>query len=206
MFVIVAGCGRLGAGLASLLSARGNDVVVVSRKIDLKWLGPEFDGVTVEGDPADGATLESAGIRKAGLFVAATSDDVVNAMAVQLAKRAFGVPMAIARMTDPVRERFYRSLGLETVCPTTTGINQIMDAIHGSEFASLEGALDPELAGVEPPEDWLGKRVAELSIPRGRRVVGLERGGRILDAPRAGAVARGDVLILRKIRAEEATA
>ena len=92
MFVLVVGCGRLGAGLARVLSMQGNDVVVVSGRIDTRWLGADFDGVTVEGNPIDEGVLESAGIRKAGLFVAATSEDVVNAMAVQVAKEIFHVP------------------------------------------------------------------------------------------------------------------
>jgi trk system potassium uptake protein len=198
MFVIVAGCGRLGAGLARVLSTQGNDVVVVSEKIDLKWLGAEFDGVTVEGNPIDEDVLESAGIRKAGLFVAATSEDVVNAMAVQVAKEVFHVPLALARMTDPARERFYRELGLSTVCPTSTGINQILDTVQRSAFDSLKGYLDPDLAGILPPPEWIGKRLDAFPLAGGRRVIGLERKGRVVPAERGTVLAAGDVLILRR--------
>jgi trk system potassium uptake protein len=198
MFVMVIGCGRLGAGLARLLSTKGNDVVVVSEKIDVKWLGSDFDGVTVEGDPVDGKVLESAGIRKAELFVAATATDVVNAMAAQLAKEVFRVPIAIARMADPAREAFYRGMGLDTVCPTTTGINQILDTIQRSGFASLKAYLDPDIAGISLPSNWIGKKVAELPLPQGRRLIGIERRGRISVPEGAATLAKGDVLILRR--------
>jgi trk system potassium uptake protein len=132
MFTVIAGCGRLGAGLAKVLSGQGHDVVVVAEEIDRNRLGNGFDGITVSGNPTDGDVLQKAGIGTAELFVAATSDDSTNVMAIQVAKEVFHVPTVLARISDPDRERFYRSLGLNTVCPTTTGIKQILDLIRGS--------------------------------------------------------------------------
>lgn len=198
MYVMIIGCGRLGAGLARVLSSQGNDVVVVSERIDVKWLGPDFDGVTVEGDPLDREVLESAGIRKAGVFVAATSEDVTNAMAVQIAKEVFKVPMALARMTDPARERFYREMGLETVCPTSTGINQILDALQRRAFNALGTYLDPDIAGIMLPSGWAGKKLGAAPLPGGRRAIGLERKGRLLAAEAGLILAEGDIIILRR--------
>ncbi len=130
MFMMVAGCGKLGAGLARVLSAQGHDVVVVAEEIDPKRLGGEFDGVTVAGSPIDEDVLESAGVKKADMFVAATADDAVNAMAVQMARELFHVPVTLARITDPGMEAFYRELGLDTVCPTSTSIAQILALIE----------------------------------------------------------------------------
>ena len=204
MYVMIIGCGRLGAGLARVLSSQGNDVVVVSEQVDMKWLGPDFDGVTVEGDPLDHEVLEAAGIRKAGVFVAATSEDVTNAMAVQIAREAFKVPMALARMTDPARERFYREMGLETVCPTSTGINQILDALQRSAFSALGAYLDPDLAGIMLPPGWAGRKLGSVALPEGRRAIGLERKGRLMAAEAGLVLAEGDVLILRRRQGREA--
>lgn len=205
MFVIVAGSGRLGAGLARTLSMQGNDVVVVSKSLDSRWLGAEFDGVTIEGDPIEEEVLERAGIRKAEIFVAATSEDVVNAMAAQIAREVFGVPLAIARMTDPARERFYGELGLVTVCPTSTGINQILDRIQGSIFSVLNAVLDPGIAGVHPAAEWLGKSLGAIRLPGSRRVLGLERKGRLLPYEANCLVQEGDILVLRGARGGEAS-
>lgn len=198
MFVMIAGCGRLGAGLAGVLASRGNDLVVVSETIDLKWLGPDFDGLTVVGDPADAEVLAAAGIEKADLFVAATSDDAVNAMAAQIASAIFRVPLAVARVADPSRERFYRAMGIRTVCPTTTGINQILDATQGGDYEALSGYIDPCLAGVVPPSEWVGRRLGELRPPRGRRIAGIERDGKVSPPRPSLLVKKDDVLILRK--------
>jgi trk system potassium uptake protein len=198
MFVMIAGCGRLGAGLAGVLASRGNDLVVVSETIDPKWLGPDFDGLTVVGDPADADVLREAGIEKADLFVAATSDDAVNSMAAQVAATVFRVPLAVARITDPSRERFYRAMGIRTVCPTSTGINQILDAIQGSDYEALSGSIDPCLAGVVPPSEWVGRKLGELRPPRGRRIVGIERDGIVSPPKQSLPVKKDDVLLLRK--------
>lgn len=206
MFVIVVGGGRLGSGLARALSSRGNDVVVISKKVDPRWLGPDFDGITLEGNPIDQDLLEEAGIRKAEVFVAATSDDVVNAMAVQIAREVFSVPLALARITDPARERFYRSQGLDTVCPTATGINQILDLIWRQSSPTLEGMLDPGLAGVLPLPEWQGLALGELPHQAGRTVLGIERGGAILSPQPSLVLSPGDVLILRRMPAREAQA
>lgn len=204
MYVMIIGCGRLGAGLARVLSAQGNDVVIVSERVDMKWLGPDFDGVTVEGDPLDRDVLESAGIRKAGVFVAATSEDVTNAMAVQIAKEVFRVPMALARMTDPARERFYREIGLETVCPTSTGINQILDALQRRAFGALGAYLDPNIAGIMLPPGWAGRQLGKVALPEGRRAIGLERKGRLFAAEAGLVLTEGDILILRRRDSMEA--
>jgi trk system potassium uptake protein TrkA len=198
MFVMVVGSGRLASGLARVLSSRGNDVVVVAESVDSRWLGSDFDGVVVEGNPIDEEVLESAGIRKAEIFVAAAPDDVVNAMAAQVAKAVFGVKLALARLTDPARERFYRSIGVDTVCPTSTGINQVLDMIQRASFSSLRGYVDPGIVGIVPPPEWIGQRLSDLPLPQDRRVLGLERKGRLLQAEAGIILGEGDRLLLER--------
>ncbi len=130
MFIMIAGSGKLGAGLARVLSASGHDVVVVAEGIDPRRLGGEFDGVTVSGSPIDEDVLESAGAGKAGLFIAVTADDAINAMAVQMAGELFHVPLTLARIADPALESFYKALGLDTICPTSTAIERILELIE----------------------------------------------------------------------------
>lgn len=198
MFVMVAGSGRLASGLARVLSSFGHDVVVVAERIDARWLGSEFDGVVVEGNPIDEEVLESAGIRKADIFVAAAPDDAVNAMAAQVAKAVFGVRLALARLVDPARERFYRSIGVDTVCPTSTGINQVLDMIQRSSFSSLRGYVDPGLVAIAPPPEWIGLRLSDLPVPADRRVLGLARKGRLVQAEAGTVLAEGDRLFLER--------
>jgi trk system potassium uptake protein TrkA len=196
MFVIVAGCGRLGAGLAKVLSAQGKDVVVVAESIDQKRLGNDFDGVTVSGSPIDEDVLKKAGIEKAQLFVAATADDNLNIMAIQIAKEVFHVPMVLARVSDGEREKFYKGMGLSTVCPTTTGINQILGLIQKSLFAPLAGYIDPDLVGVRPLPEWVGRPAGKIDLGDERRLVGVVRRDGSPDIDQGRPIEKDDTLIL----------
>jgi trk system potassium uptake protein TrkA len=139
MLAIVLGCGRLGAGLAKVVSAQGHDVVVVDEAIDRRRLGNDFDGVAIAGSPIDEDVLRRAGIETAELLVAATADDSTNVMAIQVAKEVFHVPLVLARVSDPERERFYREFGLSTVCPTSMGINQILELVRTARTGRRNG-------------------------------------------------------------------
>lgn len=198
MYIVIAGSGRLGSGLARTLSEEGEDVAVVDRPIDWRRLGADFDGLTVEGSPLDLEVLKAAGIRKARLFVAATQDDNLNAAAVEAAKGIFKVPMAVARFMDPERERFYRSLGVDTVCPTTTGMNQVLDYIRNAEFSALAAAVDPTVTCVVAREDWIGQPLSRLRPGKGRRVLGLVRDGRLHGAAERLQVRVGDSLVVAR--------
>ncbi len=203
MLVIVLGCGRLGAGLAKVLSGQGHDVVVVDEVIDRKRLGSEFDGVIVAGSPADEDVLRKAGIAEARLVVAAMPDDNTNVMAIQVAKEVFHVPMVLARISDPDREKFYRGLGLNTVCPTATGINQILDLIQNGSLSILPGYIDPDLVGVRPDEAWIGKPLGQIQAPGDRRLIGVAtRDGEASSDPRR-AIGKDDTLILVRRRGAE---
>lgn len=200
MFVIVAGCGQLGAGLARGLSSSGDDVVVVDEQADQQRLGSGFDGVVVRGSPTDVDVLREAGIENAQLLVAVTADDNTNVMAIQIAKQVFAVPMVLARISNPEREHFYRGLGLSTVCPTTTGINQILGMIQKSELSALSVQIDGNLVGVRPAADWVGKPAGEIPIPEGRRLVAIAHAGEVRNIDPARLIAQDDTLILIRSR------
>ncbi|CAA9564889.1 MAG: TrkA-like protein [uncultured Thermomicrobiales bacterium] len=133
MNIVVMGCGRVGARVASILDHNGHNVTVVDTDEQaFRRLVPEFGGDTVIGTGIDEDVLRSAGIQDANAFVAVTNGDNRNIMAAQVAKQIFGVPEVIVRIYDPVREDTYRRLGLTTVCPTTTISALIMDHVIGA--------------------------------------------------------------------------
>jgi trk system potassium uptake protein len=196
MFVVVAGCGRLGAGLAKVLSSQGYDVVVVGDDIDQKRLGGEFDGTTVQGVPIDEDVLRRAGIEKADLLAAVTSDDNMNVMITQVAKEIFHVPMVLARISDPEREEFYKNLGLNVVCPTNTGINQILNLIRQNTLPTLSGYIDPRVIGVKPNKEWVGKKPGDLTLPPDRKCIGILLKDQIVSVDSKREIKKDDILIL----------
>jgi trk system potassium uptake protein TrkA len=60
-------------------------------------------------------------------------------MACQIARLVFNVPKVITRIYDPIREQTYRSLGLETICPTIIGSERIREALLAPKIAQESG-------------------------------------------------------------------
>lgn len=109
MYVIIAGCGRLGAHLATSLSDKGLDVAVVDGDSkNFSKLGPGFDGITVTGVPIDEDILRKAGIEKADALAVVSPEDNMNIMAALIARDMFNVPKVYVRVGDPEKAEFYR--------------------------------------------------------------------------------------------------
>ncbi len=130
MRVVILGCGRTGAQLAKTMTEAGHQVSVIDRRsAAFKRLGPGFAGQVVVGTGIDEDVLRRAGIEQADAFVAVTNGDNTNVMAAQVAKEIFGVHRVICRIYDPLREEIYRTLGLDTICPTLWGATQIREML-----------------------------------------------------------------------------
>ena len=138
MRVVVMGCGRVGARIATILDHNGHSVGVIDTDSRaFRRLPADFKGDTVIGTGIDEDVLRLAGIEKAKAFVAVTNGDNRNIMAAQVARLMFNVPEVVCRIYDPVREDAYRRLGLTTVCPTTTISAQILDHVIGADDAGM---------------------------------------------------------------------
>jgi trk system potassium uptake protein TrkA len=138
MKVVIMGCGRVGARIATILDHNGHAVAVIDTDPRaFRRLPSDFKGDTIIGTGIDEDVLKLAGIEKAKAFVAVTNGDNRNIMAAQVARLMFNVPEVVCRIYDPVREDSYRRLGLTTVCPTTTISAQIIDHVIGADDALL---------------------------------------------------------------------
>ena len=103
MFVLIAGGGRTGARLASLLINQNYKVrMIENRRNLLGLLHQELPTeVIYEGNPVDPNILEAAGIREVHAVAAVTSDDSTNLAICFLGKTMFEVPRTIARVNNP---------------------------------------------------------------------------------------------------------
>ncbi len=130
MYIILVGCGRVGAQLATMLSQEGHAVVVVDDDPDsFKRLSENFSGSTIQGNGIDEDVLRGAGIERADAVVTATNGDNTNIMVAQIAQEIYGVERVVARCYDPVRSNAYEMLGLKTICPTTVGAEMLREVI-----------------------------------------------------------------------------
>jgi len=120
MKIVIMGCGRVGAQLATLLEQDSHEITILD--IDahsFQRLPPDFRGTALLGNGMDEEVLRRAGIEEADVFVAMTQGDNRNVMAAQIAKHIFNVPRVISRIYDPLRQELYNTLDIEAFSPTT---------------------------------------------------------------------------------------
>jgi trk system potassium uptake protein len=131
MKVVIMGCGRVGAQLATILDREGHDVTVLDIRGSQfeRFLPDDFGGQKLVGDGRDQDVLRDAGVEGADAFVSCTAGDNRNVMAAQMAKVLFNVPRVVCRIYDPLREEMYKMLGLRTISPTKVGAKLLMDAL-----------------------------------------------------------------------------
>ena len=104
MFVLIAGGGRTGTRLASLLVNQNYKVRLIEHRRELlTHLHQELPTeVIYEGNFGDPNVLDAAGAREAHVVAAVTNEDSVNLSVCFVSKTMFDVPRTIARVNNPV--------------------------------------------------------------------------------------------------------
>lgn len=131
MNVVIMGCGRVGARLATMMDAEGHKVTILDiEPYSFRRLPANFSGIALVGNGIDEDSLRKAEIEKADVFVAVTQGDNRNVMAAQIAKHIFNVPKVVCRIYDPIREEMYQTLGIKTISPTKVGAELLKEVIE----------------------------------------------------------------------------
>jgi len=135
MHVLIAGCGRVGSGLARDLVTQGFDVAIIDESPEaFHLLGDDFPGQFVVGRALDWDTLRRAGIHDAVAFVACTDGDNTNIVVAQIAQRKYGIRCVVARVYDPLRAELFAQVGINTVCPTRDVRVSLFDAVRACQI------------------------------------------------------------------------
>jgi trk system potassium uptake protein len=165
MYIIIAGCRKVGSNLALELSQENHDVVVIdSDPGHFTALGSGFNGVTIAGLPIDEDVLRSAGVEQADALAAVTDDDNMNIMVSQVARELFHVPHVITRVYDPQRETIMGKMGLTTICPTTLAVAKIKSQLLNEspvETLNIHGT-GVSFRVIKPQRRFLGKNMGEI--------------------------------------------
>ena len=136
MKAIVIGSGRVGSAVALELRTAGWDVAVIDEREEaLGRLGDAWTGEFYVGHGMDLQLLRDAGIEDADAVVVTTDGDNSNIVIGQMAQKQFAVPSVVVRILDPARAGFYTSRGLNVVCPTSSAIQTLTEAVRAGEGA-----------------------------------------------------------------------
>jgi trk system potassium uptake protein TrkA len=138
-YIIVAGCSRFGANIASMLSLQGKDVVVLDNySSSFRKLSPDYSGFTIVADATDIDELTRAGIEKADIVVAATNDDNTNIMIAQIASKIFNVPKVVSRLYDTEKEIVYQDFNIQIIYPSRLSMNEFEKLILTEDVEVLK--------------------------------------------------------------------
>lgn len=206
MYIIIAGCRKIGSNLALLLSEENHDIVVVdSDPTNFDLLGSGFNGITITGMPIDEDVLRSAGIEKADALAAVTNDDNMNVMVSEIARDLFHVPAVITRLYDPEREMVFRKMGLTTICPTTLAVDRLRNMlIPPSELATLDiGGTAVRFRIIKPARRLWGRSLSETKEPY---IFGVIRKGRFQIACAKTVILEDDSLVIPEYAQQEGEA
>lgn len=138
-YVIIIGCGRLGANIANTLSDNDEDVLIMdTQKNAFRRLTSDFGGLSVVANGTDMESLNNAQIKRATSVIAVTNHDNTNIMIAQIARDVFHVDNVIARLYDPERESVYQALGIKTICPAALSAKEVDKILekHGEKVQS----------------------------------------------------------------------
>ncbi|NCA96979.1 MAG: TrkA family potassium uptake protein [Bacteroidia bacterium] len=123
--VLVIGCGRLGANIATLASEKGQNVLVIDRNVNaFDRLHESFAGYKIIGDATDLSLLEEAFIKTAKEVVIATGDDNINLFLAHVASVIYEVPSVFVRLDDPERGALLAGLKVKAIYPFELSINK----------------------------------------------------------------------------------
>lgn len=206
MYIVIAGGGKVGSYLATILLRSGNDVAVIEQKLaTADRLSVQLEGryLVIHGDGCDSRYQEDAGIRGADVFVATTGQDDSNLVSCEIAQRVFHVPRCIARVNNPKNERIFREVGIECVSSTTLIANLIEEeALLGSVsvVSSLNHGNVALAEVVVPPmrhfsnED--GVLVGEIPLPDNAIIAAIASKGEVEVANEESLLFPGDKAIV----------
>lgn len=184
MYIVINGGGKVASYLARTMLDSGHDVALIEKREEVvEKLTSELPtrALIIHGDGCDASYQDDAGLSRADVFVASTGDDDDNLVACQLAKTAFGVPRAIARVNNPKNERIFNALGIEAISSTTIISRMIEEEATVGDIRTLIALRKGNMAivEIELPIDRCvvcNKEVAALNLPSDCILVAIVRG------------------------------
>jgi trk system potassium uptake protein TrkA len=191
--------------------AEGEEVLVIEKNpIKVDRIIRELDGTAIQGDGAEVATLELAGVERADVVAAVTGHDEDNLIIAQVAKNRFNVPRTVARINNPRNEFIFSTLGIDApVSATQVILASIQQRIPGHPFIHLltlqEGGI--EFVELDLPA-WgsaVGKRMSDISLPEDTAVPLLIRDGRPVVVQADTLLLAGDRLLAVTTSQQEST-
>jgi trk system potassium uptake protein TrkA len=188
MNVIIVGGGKVGSHLAEILLHGGHAVRVVDDRPEIiERLHSELPkGTVVFGEMSSPATLEEAGIGKAGVLAAVTDKDEANLVITTLAKFEFRVPRVISRVNNPKNGwLFTPEMGVDVAISQADMMARLIaEEMSLGDMMTLmklrKGSFSLVEEKVHPDSEANGKAIRDLNLPEECVLVAVIRKGDLI--------------------------
>jgi trk system potassium uptake protein len=196
MFVIIVGGGKTGSQLARMLYDQGHEVKVVDdRPAVIDRLEKELSkDAAITGDVSSPSVLEAAGIRRAQVLAAVTSEDEANLVVTTLGKFEFNVPRTIARVNNPENAwMFTPDMGVDVALNQADILSKLVaEEMSLGDMMTLlklrKGQFSVVEEKVHPTAMAAGKALQDLQLPDQCVVAAVIRKGDLI-------IPRGDLVL-----------
>jgi len=195
MYIILVGGGNIGYYLAKSLVDDGHIVAVIEKNYDqCSYISERLNALVINGNACEKRYLKDAGIERADVLAAVTSDDEYNLIACQVAKKSFSVKRTVARVNDPGNEFSFGQLGIDVPVNSTSIIAKIIEEETTLEdilplFTFKKGKLAivrVDLPNFSPVKN---KKLKQIKLPKDCVLVSVLRGENLL-------IPSGDTILL----------
>ncbi len=209
-YVLIVGGGKVGWNLTRELIDKGHEVTLVEADRDrYLTIEQELEHRVQYGDASELWVLERGGIERADMVIAVTGDDEDNLLICQVAKDKYGVERVIARVNNPRNRQHFELLGVKPYVSATDLILRLIERqVPRYGLVQLLDLADARIEIIDmivgEDAEVVGKRVAELRMPRGSLLISVVRDGSGF-VPTADTVLRAgdEVLAVLDPRVEE---
>ncbi len=131
--IVILGCDVVGASVANSLAEQGHVVHVLDSRheaFDRLPPGRIEDGniIPILGNGTLQQNLLKTSIQDAEVFIALSDVDTINALAGQMVKHIYEVPVVICLIDDPVKQEMYADLDVVAISGTNLATGMVLDA------------------------------------------------------------------------------
>ena len=186
-YVIIAGGGKIGSGLAQQIEHNHRVKVIESNSDRAKEISEILiSSIVLEGNVSDKSLLHEENVEKSDVFVAVTNDDEANIMSCMLAKE-MGAHKVIALINNEAYVDLVQERGIDVaIAPSQITIGTFLSELAGDEVVKIhslrKGAAEAiEIivkASTNGKEDVIGKELGNIKLPVGATIGAIIRKNR----------------------------
>lgn len=202
MRTIIAGSGDVVYFMARSLAAAGHEVTLVSSDHPFCLRMAEITPArVVSGDPTLPVVLLQAGADEANALLALSASDPENLISCALASRVFRIPRTFSLVNDPDNRDLFAKIGVtRTLSPVSIVSGFVSASVAEDTILNLftlenERFVASEVE-VDGNSDSVGKRIADIRMPRGAVLSVVIRGDELIAPHSDTLLAPGDRVVL----------